>query len=60
MQNVFGNFYLLAPLRLETGRYERLNLGQIVCFNCESEIEFCSACLCRSHNFVVETVYSCR
>ena len=29
----------VAPLRLETDRYERLNLEQRVCFNCESEIE---------------------
>ena len=29
----------VAPLRLETGRYEHLNLEQRVCFNCESEIE---------------------
>ena len=29
----------LASLRIETGRYERLEEEQIVCFNCDDKIE---------------------
>ena len=29
----------VAPLRVETGRYESLQLGQRVCFNCKNSVE---------------------
>ena len=40
MQRKFAKFRMgVAPLRIETGRYERLEEEQRVCFNCGKTIE---------------------
>ena len=39
-RSVFAKFRMgVAPLRIETGRYERLEEEQRVCFNCDDKIE---------------------
>ena len=39
-RSVYAKFRsVVAPLRLETGRYERINERDRACFNCDSQIE---------------------
>jgi hypothetical protein len=49
----------LAPLRLETGRYERLSQDKRTCFNCVNEVESEDHVLlfCPLYSDIRETVF---